>query len=711
MIRNHPILTAGLLAVLASTVPAVAQQGKPKFCSAPQADLSKPIIWGAQYKVSDELGLAFGGCEQAADDGAAHTRVLRAGTWVDIRDELHKANAMQVLHDPLRSVCEQVKDATAAARSIYFGGAAPDDQRKAVAADVAPALEEAARGVAHATAALEAKQVPGRAPLDAAEQAGRQQALARLVVADKALTNATAALSSAVSPDAFKLLWNAQVALEQAAESLDAEPAPRALSPLAYDAKTKRFVLFGGDHLDYVTNDTWVFDPAKQRWEQRHPQTAPPPRANHTLTATGDGTVRLSGGFTHNNTDIWYMGPLYQLRDDGDWVYDVAANTWTSLAGQEGVAADQREYRTMSCFLPQGFIEAGGRPDAAANEAKLKALPTNTWVVVNPPLRPRVNRDWGSACIAPDRDVLLRWSGGHCAHGGSDVPMYHFATNRWELSFPVEFCLGQCYSNTSYPTGLNFNRRPWVSGHTYKSFEYDPVAKRMVFVGHNPWSYLFDPGVADWSGRTGKPRGMSYDSSFYTLTCSQTPAGIYCWTAGGDIFVFNAKTRAWQPVKLTGERLPGSAVDHCGLGYDSQRDRLICFPTAYGRPFTGQAYAIDRRSGAVQRLAPSGIAGAKAIPSFLRELAYLPGAGLLVDVGSTLPADSGGVRPMPAYDCAANKWVALTIAGPAPAGKDGRNVSAGAAYDAKRGLIWATDTDGQIYVLRLDASSVVRKDL
>jgi hypothetical protein len=711
MIRNHHILTAGLLAVLASALPAPAQKAKPEFCSAPQADLSKPIIWGAQCKLSDDLGLAFGGCDQAADDGTAHTRVVKAGQWLDIHDDLRKANPLQLLHDTVRSVGDQIKDAFAAARSIYFGGAAPDDQGKAAAANLAPALEKAARGIASATAALQAMQAPDREPLDAAGQAGLERALARLADADRALTAATAILKSAVSPGACKALWSAQVALEQAAASLDAEPAPRALSPIAYDAKTKQFVLFGGDHLDYLTNDTWVFDPAKQRWEQRHPKSAAPPRANHTLTAIGDGKVRLSGGFTHNNADIWYMGPLYQLRDDGDWVYDVATNTWTSLAGQRGVAPDQREYRTLACFLPQGFIEAGARPDAAANEAKLKALPPNTWVVMDPPLKPRVNRDWGSTCIAPDRDVLLRWSGGHCAHGGSDVPMYHFASNRWELSFPVEFCLGQCYSNTSYPTGFNFNRRPWVSGHTYKCFEYDPLAKLMVFVGHNPWSYLFDPAAADWIGRTRKPGDMSYDSSFYTLTCCQTPAGIYCWTARGAVFAFDAKTRAWQPVKLTGDRLPASAVDHCGMGYDSQRDRLICFPTAYGQPFSGQAYALDRKSGAVKRLDPSGMAGAQAIPSFLRELAYLPNADLLVDVGSTLPADSAGIRPTPAYDCAANAWIALTIAGPAPAGKDGRNVSAGAAYDAKRGLIWATDADGQVYVLRLDAASVARKHL
>jgi hypothetical protein len=706
MIWNHHILTAGLLAVVA--FPSSAREVKPKLCSAPQADLSKPIIWGAQCKVSDDLGLAFGGCEQAA---AAHTRVLKAGKWLEVYDDLRKANPLQPLYDPVWSIRDQVKDASATARSIYFGGAPPVEQDKAAAADLAPALEKAARGISDATAALKAMQVSGHEPLDAAERASLDRTLARLAEADRALREATATLKSGVFPDAFKALWNAQVALEQATESLDAEPAPRALSPIVYDAKTRLFVLFGGDHLDYMTNDTWVFDPAAQRWQQRHPKTAPPPRANHSLRATGDGKVKLFGGFTHNNTDIWYMGPLYQLRDDGDWVYDVAANTWTSLAGQNGAAPAPREYRTMACFLPQGFIEAGGRPDASANEAKLKALPANRWVVMDPPLKPRVNRDWGSACMDSDRDVLLRWSGGHCAHGGSDVPMYHFATNRWELSFPVEFCLGQCYTNTSYPTGFNFSRRPWVSGHTYKCFEYDPLAKLMVFIGHDPWSYLFDPAVADWIGRSRKPGGMSYDGSFYTLTCCQTPTGIYCWTARGELFAFGDRTRAWQPAKLTGDHLPGSAVDHCGMGYDSKRDRLICFPTSYGRPFTGQAYAVNRRTGAVQRLDPAGMAGAKAIPSFLRELAYLPDADLFVDVGSTLSAGTTGIRATPAYDCAANKWIALTIAGPAPAGKDGRNVSEGAAYDAKRRLIWATDANGQIYVVKLEEASVARKDL
>ncbi|KKL22651.1 hypothetical protein LCGC14_2433290, partial [marine sediment metagenome] len=64
-----------------------------------------------------------------------------------------------------------------------------------------------------------------------------------------------------------------------------------------------------------------------------------------------------------------------------------------------------------------------------------------------------------------------------------------------------------------------------------------------------------------------------------------------------------------------------------------------------------------------------------------------------------------------AYDCAANKWVSLKIGGPNPAGKKGRNVSLGLMYDAKRDLLWAVDTGGNIYALRLDAKTADAEDL
>ena len=160
------------------------------------------------------------------------------------------------------------------------------------------------------------------------------------------------------------------------------------------------------------------------------------------------------------------------------------------------------------------FLPSGDCPDAAGFATKLKDLPANTWILAKPPQLPKVNRDWGTAVIDPDHDVLLRWSGGHSAHGGSDVLLFHFSTNRWELPFPIEFPLGQTYSNTSYPDGVNLNRRPWVTGHTYKSYDYDPVAKAMVFVGHSDQFHVFDPTVGDWTCQGQKPAGMSYGGGF-----------------------------------------------------------------------------------------------------------------------------------------------------------------------------------------------------
>ncbi len=462
-------------------------------------------------------------------------------------------------------------------------------------------------------------------------------------------------------------------------------------------------MLFGGDHLEFLRNDQWLFDPATNSWQVRLPATAPPPRANHQLEATGDGKVKVSGGYTYYN-DIWYMGPPYQLHEDGEWTYDLATNKWTNSVGAKGVPADSRTYRAK-LFHPLTYVK-GPKPDAAGTAKTLDALPANTWTVMNPPLKPKMNRDWGSACIDTDRDVMLRWSGGHSAHGGSDVIIYHFATNRWELPYPVELPLGQTYSNTSYPSGFNFNRRPWVTGHTYKNFGYDPVGKKMLFLGHSSWNYIFDPAVADWVGRLRKPRILSYRSCFYTLTVCTAGKDLYAW--GGiyghsvSLCKWDAAKRTWGQLKLTGAKLPGPQVDHCGMSYDAKRGRLILFPKKFG----GTLYALNCKTNELSALKPAAGNDAAKKCSFWRELVYLPDADMILNIGQTAP---GGVTL--AYDCAGNRWVGLKIGGPNPAGKGGRNVSQGAVYDPKRKLVWATGARSQVWVLKPDVANAEKVDL
>lgn len=479
-------------------------------------------------------------------------------------------------------------------------------------------------------------------------------------------------------------------------EALDCEPPPRALSPIVYDAKSMLFVLFGGDHLDHLMNDTWVFDPRSKTWTKRRPPTAPPPRANHVLKADGDGKVLLSGGYTYtSSTD--YVGGQYRDHADGDWVYDVAADTWTGKGGVE----ERRVYRTGR--LHPDHYRQGPRPEPAAFGEWLAKVPVNTWTPTKPPQLPALNRDWGTAVIDPDRDLILRWSGGHSAHGGSDVLMYHMNTNRWELPFPVEFPLGQLYSNTEYPDGWNFNRRPWITGHTYQSYGYDPNLKKMLFTGRKEHTYVWDSDVADWTSRFAKPKGMVYGDCYYTLTLTPTPKGLVCWTNQGQLFRFEGAE--WRPLPLKGAKLPGSVVDNSTIVYDSKRDRLLALRKGYGDKnlFDGTIAAVEVTSGEVTLLSPVGKEKAVAVP-YLCQFRYDPEHDLVLG-GCTLEPDADGVRRTPAYDCAGDRWVSLKLGGDDPSGKKGRNVSLGMQYDAKRKLFWAVDTSSHVFVLRLSVPS------
>lgn len=653
----RPLLT---VALIAAATQLLAQENRSKPYRLPSVELKQPVIWGAEATSPDGFALSFGGQDQDADDGRPHTRIKVDDQWTSLAEQLNQqldrkqSQRLQALEAARREIASQL----AAARRAYFQGHLATDQL-----------------------AQQRKQIA--------------QNLARFATADSNshLTAARNALDEAADDAVSQLraLWQTQIHVEQAAEAIRPEPPPRALSPIVYEPVSKRFVVFGGDHCDYLLNDLWVFDPQTKRWEQRHPKQAPPPRANHQLTATGDGTITVTGGYTYSSSTGYVSGQYVDLGD-GPWTYDLAKNQWTG----EGklVAADQRVYRTGP-FHPKFYYPQP--PDPAAHAKWLADLPVNTWTKLNPPHLPRLNRDWGSAVIDPDRDLILRFSGGHSAHGGTDVLQYHLATNRWELCFPVEFPLGQLYSNTSYPRGFNFNLRPWVTGHTYQNYGYDTVTQRMLFTGEPTHYFTYDPTLGDWTGRAAKPKGMVYNSCFYTLTLTTTPKGMICWTKDGNLFRF--EQGEWQALETSGDKLAGAVVDNSTIVHDTKRDRLLAVTKPYGKaPFGGSVYAVDLKTLRVTRMEPAGRERASVIP-YLCQLRYDPQHDLLL-VGGTYQED--GQRRTPAYDCASDRWVSMALVGDDPSGEKGRNVSLGLMYDAKRKLFWAVDTNSQVYVLRID---------
>jgi hypothetical protein len=285
---SRNILAFALL-VLAAGQQALAQKRNYRL---PAVDLKQRVIWGATCEGPGDTGLSFGGQDQRAADGRPHTRVRVKGEWQAIHHDLRARNPLQTFHDRCRALAKRQKDVTARARHLYLEGLGAGAEAKRVKAEVLPVQEQVNRELAALAGDLK-KAVVALKGYDAEQ--GRRAGLALKDTLEQ-LTNVAASLAKPLTSVLVEEMHAAQVALELAAEGLDAEPPARALSPLVFDRRSKCFVLFGGDHLDYLTNDTWIFDPARKKWEQRHPDTAPAPRANHTLKAPGDGKVVLSGG-------------------------------------------------------------------------------------------------------------------------------------------------------------------------------------------------------------------------------------------------------------------------------------------------------------------------------------------------------------------------------------------------------------------------------
>lgn len=688
------LVALALLALLLA--PVGAQQQKP--FKIPPANLKEQIIWGSTCEGPDGFVLAFGGQDQKSDE-LPRTRIKVDGEWKSLSEELRKKNPLQENRDRCQKVARGAQVYRARLHSFHYQGLPPDVELRRFLREELPALSEWNAEIIEIGKALQgsADQAIGYEKQQLTLARKRQSSLLEGKVDDKLAL--------------LKVLTAIQVGLEQIAESLDAEPPARYLSPLAYDPKTKLFVLTCGDHGDYLTNDLWLFDPAKKKWEQRHPDTAPPPRGSHTLKANGDGTVTLSGGYTYTSSTS-YVGAQYKELNDGSWTYDIAANTWKGP--DKGVLPDTRVYRTGPFHLD--FFLQGPKPDAAASKKELDANPTNRWVERKPPHKPEMVRTWGHAVLDPDHDLVLVFSGGHSAHCGSDVLHYHLGTNRWELPFPVEFPLGQTYSNTEYPEGYNLNKRPWMTGHTYQSYNYDPLSKKLYLNARVNNTYVYDPAAGDWIGRFPKPKPMVYNDCFYTLNTLPTPHGLHCWTAHGGLFKLDSDKKEWHEVKKDG-KLPGSVVDASTYVHDAKRNRFLFFRSDYGKKNEGDIHIFDLKSGAVQKHTPANAAAVAALDLKGVDRAVCDPDHDLVLFSALLPGPADQPRRALAYDCAADKWVSLALGYEIDKNKKaahpgGPGHSCGLLFDAKRKLIWGIDThDCRVYTLKLQMAAADKKPI
>ena len=525
------------------------------------------------------------------------------------------------------------------------------------------------------------------------------------------------------------------------------EPPQRANSRLVYDPVNKLTLLFGGDQLDQLVSDTWVYDSAKKSWTELKPKLSPSPRAGHALLWLPKAKkVLLIGGYTYTSTTE-YVASLYKPLPLEAWTFDVATNEWALVAKWEkdvpqvpangfvSAAVDDNDtvmlldaknhawFCTIDTaipdilpartgVLPGTVVRRTGSHDpkwyteglpATINtltDTRVKALKPNEWFVQPTPRKPGMNMDWGSAVFDTANDKIIRFSGGHSAYSGTAPFFYDVKTDRYSLPFAPEYPIEYVYSNDQVRGEWSFAGNPWMTGHTYKATGYDPNLKCLVFVAHD-YTYFFDALTSKWSRATAK---NPFVTDMYTSTVCTTPGGAVTWAdvrgSGAWVFRLDAGTRNWKPLpkKEKAPALPQKSADHHGLSYDSTRDRLLFFSDIGGKK--GQVAVYDFKTAEVSWLEP---AGADKALAPCRETVYVPEADAVL-IGARVP-DADGNMLWLAYDCAKNAWLGVPLTGEDPIGKKGAfNNSMGLMYDPARKVVWAVGQYSQVSALKLDTA-------
>ena len=546
------------------------------------------------------------------------------------------------------------------------------------------------------------------------------------------------------------------------------EPPPRALSPMVFDPVTKKIALFGGDRLDQLYADTWVYDCATRTWEEKKPVLSPSPRFGHALLRLPkSGKIVLLGGKGYSSSTS-YLAALYKPLPFEVWTYDVSRNEWAlvqrlekggpsqvaneaacaaisdgdavlfiggvdqgtaakgtvhaswtcrldalktdaTAAAKFGVKAGTFEVRTGS-FDPEWYSKDIPAAESKTAETVLKNLAPNAWTALACPRWPenRQGGGWSTVALDTDRDQILHMGGGHSSYFGNDMAHYDIKTARWSIACRPQFALEYNY-DLSGPGLWAFNGAPW-GNHNYHAYAYDPTIKRVAYI-KGTMTLLYDPATRTWPHSEKFDKLPFFASKYINYLCA-TPGGIVCWTQTlqnqSKFGLWRLEGgKAWKEIKTTGEPLPATVTDGSTITYDSRRDRLL-FTTSSGKDGPhGQIWSVDLKNGEVKKLNPEGMNLIKG-SRFARESVYLPKGDLLM-VGCLLQLE--GRMVVPFYDCEKNRWLGAKMPGAdfINRGKPGSSVDLGLAYDLKRDLVWATLCSlkpGCLQVVRIEAATL-----
>jgi hypothetical protein len=551
--------------------------------------------------------------------------------------------------------------------------------------------------------------------------------------------------------EAFRVARELDYLVDEAADNLCSIPRSRRNSPLVFDSKSRVFVLFGGDHEDYLMNDTWTLDLDKG-WNRRTPTLCPSPRAGHVLVPLPQcGKIALYEGYEQTNSTDYGAGPSRPIDPIQLWLYDVAADQWDLIGNWPKSSAKEptdplavgRFYgyssdrfsppalasdgsdtlvlatskATWTLRIDPKAVDGATKLGTAQNSRRYRAgafrtsycevpgeqtptgvddLPENRWVKL--PAAPRNpaegcrQRDWSTSTWDADREQILLWGGGHCVRSPSSVLHYSPTSGRMVEGYDADEPYG---SNGGGGFDSSLLGRPWISVHNYKHYAYDPKCKLLV----SGRGYLYDPERMDWLRE--ERMTLPYHFEWGATVVGGSKHGAVAWAkkrAGDEVaglWLFD-RAKGWGDLEPVGKLFVPWCDSH-GMVYDTKRDRMIFSGVGggYGKKSDGSLLAFDFATHKLARLTPENADLGKT--TCAREQAYVEHAdwmliGELAHVGDS----KASPRYTRIYDCARNKMFVLD-AGPAPDGHEARWM-----YDARRKLVYAFSTRGEAWALRLE---------
>jgi hypothetical protein len=450
-------------------------------------------------------------------------------------------------------------------------------------------------------------------------------------------------------------------------------------------------VMAGGYGLGPQPQDVWAFDVAADAWRLlAHAPLSP--------KADGDGR-RFSPGAPRTTNRTTQVGAV---NEDNVLVCAQSAPpglvTWAckvdpakAIDVPPGESGEPGAY-AWNAIAPETW-EAVAAPDAGRTTKLYDALPPNQWTTIPfAKYAPGATNRWGTTAYDADRHQFLLWGGGHATSQENDVAHFSVRGGCWTLGYHPDDPIETVYA--SQPTPLSFADRPHVPVHAYKTYAYDPMLRRMVYLDR-----AYDPAAREWEP---KPITCLEHAGVMHTQLKPTPAGVVAFSRKG-LFRLDEKARQWIKLPWDGPRPEGIWCDGDGLVYDSRRDCLW-----FG--LKSDVYRYDLKTAKAERV---GLDKPKSLGeyTFWGEQVYLPEADLILCM-NVLKRPAGTMSNY-AYDPAANRflWVDLKYndvgkeGTPPPRGEGGQPFSGSdaLAYDpALRLVLLNNSSQRKVWAMRFD---------